>query len=339
MPWDVVMRGGSLYVPQLDLWCDAHKPAPFSFVSHAHFDHLARHKRVILSEGTQRLMKARMPGEREEIVLPFGKLHLLEDGTEARLYPAGHIFGSAMLHLTREGGSFLYTGDFKLRPGLSAEPCATPRADVVVMETTFGLPKYVMPPTVEVLAAITHFCRETIENGDVPVLFGYSLGKSQEVLACLMEAKLPVMLHPQTLKMTRLYEEMGQAFPTCRPFTPTEVAGHVVMCPPQSKQSEWLAKIPRRKTAMITGWAIDPGAVYRYQCDAAFPLSDHADFPDLLRFVELAQPKRVYTVHGFAKEFAGTLRERGIEAWALGEDNQLEFSLPAAQLEGLSPTP
>ena len=72
---------------------------------------------------------------------------------------------------------------------------------------------------------------------------------------------------------------------------------------------------------------MDPGAVFRYQCDAAFPLSDHADFADLLRFVELVQPKRVYTVHGSTEEFARTLRERGIEAWALGQDNQLEISL------------
>ena len=64
-----------------------------------------------------------------------------------------------------------------------------------------------------------------------------------------------------------------------------------------------------------------------YQCDAAFPLSDHADFPDLLRFVEAVQPSRVLTLHGFAQEFAATLRERGIEAWAIGETNQLEFGM------------
>jgi hypothetical protein len=43
--------------------------------------------------------------------------------------------------------------------------------------------------------------------------------------------------------------------------------------------------------------------------------------------VELVQPKRVLTVHGFAAEFAADLRRRGIEAWALAEDNQLELML------------
>jgi hypothetical protein len=216
MPWQVEMRGGSIFLPQVDLWCDARKPVDFSFVSHAHFDHLALHPRIITSEGTRRLMAARLPGEREEIVLPFGEPYALRPDTELTLHPAGHIFGSAMLRLVREGESFLYTGDFKLRPGRSAEKCEPPRADVVVMETTFGLPRYIFPPTEEVLANLIGFCRQAIEDGEVPVIFGYSLGKSQELLSSLAAAELPVMLHPQTLKMTRIYEELGQEFPAYR---------------------------------------------------------------------------------------------------------------------------
>jgi len=330
MSWQVEMRGGarggSIFLPQVDLWLDAHRPADTSFVSHAHFDHLATHRRIIASAGTARLMATRLPGEREEIIEPFRQPFAFADA-ELTLYPAGHIFGSAMLLAKREGESLLYTGDFKLRPGRSAERCEPPRADVVIMETTFGLPKYVFPPTADVLAAIIKFCRQTLEDGEVPVLFGYSLGKSQEILSSLAEAELPIMLHPQTAKMTRIYEELGQAFPAYRAFALSEVAGHAVVCPPQANQSSWLRKIKPRRTAAITGWANDPAAIYRYQCDAAFPLSDHADYADLLKFVELARPKRVYTVHGYVEEFARTLRERGVEAWALGVDNQLEISM------------
>jgi DNA ligase-1 len=38
----------------------------------------------------------------------------------------------------------------------------------------------------------------------------------------------------------------------------------------------------------------------------------------------------VFTLHGFAAEFARDLRERGIEAWALTEENQMELSLGSA---------
>src|SRR5271156_77410 len=106
MSWKVEMRGGSIFLPQIDLWCDARKPTDFSFVSHAHFDHLAAHRRIITSEGTRRLMASRMPGKREEIVLPFEKSYALNAETELTLHPAGHIFGSAMLRLLRGGEAY-----------------------------------------------------------------------------------------------------------------------------------------------------------------------------------------------------------------------------------------
>ncbi len=328
--WEVKFNQG-VFLPQIDWWLDAHRPVARSFVSHAHFDHLATHREVLCSELTARLMRARLPAGRVEHVLPFGHTEALSGDTTVTLHPAGHILGSAMSLLAHdERGSLLYTGDFKLRRGRSAEACATPRADTLIMETTYGRSHYVMPPTEEVLARIVAFCRETLEDGGIPVLFGYSLGKSQELLSSLSEASLPVMLHPQAAKLTRIYEEAGVHFPPYREFDPADPAGHVVISPPQGPNSGFLRKIPRRRTAAITGWALDPGVTFRYQCDAAFPLSDHADFTDLLRFVEAVQPQRVLTLHGFAADFARTLRDRGIEAWALGQDNQLEMPLRAA---------
>ncbi len=327
MPWQVEFNAG-VWLPEVGWWLDAHYARPRSFVSHAHFDHLAAHGEVLCSAGTSRLMQARLPAKRIEHVLPFGQTERLDPSTVVTLYPAGHIHGSAQCLLEHERlGSLLYTGDFKLRPGRSAEICATPRADTVIMETTFGRPQYVFPPTERVLGDIAAFCHAALADGEVPVLFGYSLGKSQELLSGLTDARLPVMLHPQTHRLTRIYEELGIAFPPHRAFDAAESPGHVVICPPQSRASAFLRKIPRRRTAAITGWAMDPNATFRYQCDAAFPLSDHADFPDLLRFVETVNPRRVLTLHGFAREFAATLRERGIEAWAIGEENQLELGI------------
>lgn len=332
MAWQITAANG-IHLPQIGWHLDAPFPAPRSFVSHAHADHIAAHATILCSAGTARLMRARIGGDREEIVLPFGAEHRLHDGTRVVLHPAGHIFGSAQWWCENEHGTLLYTGDFKLRPGRSAEPCATPHADTLIMETTFGRPHYVFPPTDDVLAAIVRFCQGAVSDGEVPVLFGYSLGKSQELLSSLAGAGLKVMLHPQVERVTHIYEEFGIAFPPYAAFSLPHVGGHVVICPPQAAQSSWLRRITPRRTAAITGWAMDPGAVYRYQVDATFPLSDHAGYDDLLRFVELVQPTRVLTVHGFAADFARDLRHRGVDAWALGIDNQLE--LPITVVPGL----
>ncbi len=327
MTWDIQFKKG-ITLPQIGWSLDAQKPVERAFVSHAHSDHCARHREILCTAPTARLMRARMPGRRVEHILPFGQTELLTSNTTVTLHPAGHIFGSALCLIEHnEHGRLLYTGDFKLRPSLSAEPCATPHADVLIMETTFGRPQYVFPPVEQVRADIVQFCQRTLAEGTTPVFYAYGLGKSQELLCILGAAGLPVMLHAETLRLTEICRGLGLALPACREFSATELPGHVVICPPQSENAAFLRKIPAPRTAMVSGWALDRATIYRHRCHAAFPLSDHADFPELLRFVELVQPKRVLTLHGFAADFAQQLRRRGIEAWALSEHNQLELAL------------
>jgi DNA ligase-1 len=318
-----------VFLPNENIWLDPSEAKPFAFVSHAHSDHIAPHDEIIVSERTSRLLQARLPGERNEHVLPFGRPATVH-GLEVTLLPAGHIFGSAQFFLESDAGSLLYTGDFKLRRGRSAEATEWKQADTLIMETTYGRPRYRLPPTELVVQQIVAFCREALEEGATPVLLGYSLGKAQEILCSLAEANLRPMLHGSVYRMTRIYEQFGQAFCQYERYDAKAVAGKVLICPPSANRSRMLEKIPKKRVAMISGWAVEPNAIYRYQVDAAFPLSDHADYDDLLRYVDLVQPKRVLTLHGFAADFARDLRDRGLEAWALNQQNQLELTLCTA---------
>jgi DNA ligase-1 len=326
-------RNGGLHLPQLALWMDPNEPqlGPEKvFVSHAHSDHIAEHREVILSAATARLMKDRLSGERTENVLDFGERRSFTGGKERfdlTLLPAGHIFGSAMALVEAEGQTLLYTGDFKLRLGLSAELCAPRPADILVMETTYGRPQYVFPPTAEVLKGIMRFCREALDNDEVPVLFGYSLGKSQELLCGLSDAGLPMMLHGAIYKLTKIYQQFGQCFPRYEHYEAGQAQGKVLLCPPNAIGSALVRNLGKTRKAILTGWAVDPNCRYRYQCDAAFPLSDHADFPDLIEMVKRVAPKKVYTLHGFAADFAQTLRGLGYDAQALSENEQLALAL------------
>jgi Cft2 family RNA processing exonuclease len=331
MTW-LIQAAHGIHLPQIGWHLDGVRGLERSFVSHAHSDHIARHELSLCTAPTARLMQARLRGRKRGVIeLPFCTEHRLGDGTRVVLHPAGHILGSAQFWAENEHGRLLYTGDFKLRRGGAAEPCATPRADVLIMETTFGLPRYVFPPPEVVRAQIIDFCLRALADGVVPVLHAYSLGKTQELLSLLRGSGLAVMLEREARRLTHIYEEFGVAFDPHEELDPARAAGHVVICPPYGVRSVSLRDLPRRRTAVVTGWAVDRSTQYRARCDAAFPLSDHAGFDDLLLFVEAVQPKVVLTVHGFAEEFAATLRARGIEAWALGRENQLDLPLTLAE--------
>ncbi len=228
-------RGG-IHFPKLALWLDPHEPQAGPekvFISHAHSDHIGEHREVILSAPTAHFLRARLGGAREEHVLSFGLPAAFENGGarwRITLLPAGHVFGSAMSWIEAEGQSLLYTGDFKLRRGLSAEPCEPRRAETLIMETTYGQPRYQFPPTAEVLKGVIRFCREAIDNDETAVLLGYSLGKSQELLRGLADAGLPILLHDSVFKLTQIYERLGQTFPNYGKFEGRPVAGSVLIC-------------------------------------------------------------------------------------------------------------
>jgi DNA ligase-1 len=330
----VLPRDG-VFLPQWEFWLDPHRPKKHAFVSHAHSDHTALHDRTLATPQTLALMERRMGNLGPTEPLPYRQWQVRRAkpgrGPDARvcLLPAGHVLGSAQFFLENaEGESLLYTGDFKLREGDSSEAIEWRHADTLIMETTFGRPQYRFPPAKEVLARVVEFCEEALEEGQTPVLLGYALGKAQEILVRLREAGLPTMLHRSVAEMTRLYEDMGVQFPPWEPFSEKELAGKVLICPPSANRSRMLRRIKQKRVAMLSGWALDKNAVYRYQVDACFPLSDHADYEDLIKYVELVNPRRVLTLHGFAADFARDLRQRGIEAWSLTQSDQLELALP-----------
>ena len=77
-----------------------------------------------------------------------------------------------------------------------------------------------------------------------------------------------------------------------------------------------LAGLGRTVSIATTGWAIDPSTKYRWQVDHALPLSDHADYDQLLETVERVHPREIHCTHG-PVEFVDLLRDMGFNAFPL----------------------
>lgn len=321
-----------LYLPEADLWLDPWDAKPRAFISHAHADHFSRSDSSLCSEVTGLLVRRRFGISEGKIeAVPF-QVPVVRDGFRFRLLPAGHIAGSAMLHVTRtrDNATLLYTGDFKTRRGRTAEPVCFQNADTLILETTFGLPQFVFPPALEIESAILRFVHDAFADGETPVLFGYSLGKAQEALALLHEHGIPTLLHPSVADMTDACRTAGVDLPEPVRFEGFALPGHAIIAPPNAVRSKALRGLKSKRTAMLTGWALQSGAKYRYRVDEVFPLSDHADHPALIECLQRVRPKRVLTVHGYAHEFAAELRGRRIDAWCAMGGDQLELAMGGA---------
>ncbi len=123
--------------------------------------------------------------------------------------PAGHCLGSAMLLADDGTQTLLYTGDFKLGPSATSERADPPHADVLVMESTFGLPRYRLPPRDAVINQLLEIVTTALAAGITPVIHAYPLGKSQEVTKILTSAGIRVLQHPAIYEISRIYEKCG----------------------------------------------------------------------------------------------------------------------------------
>lgn len=321
----VERKKNGLLVTGTPLFLDATRKVPLSFVSHAHSDHIARHERSIGTAPTLRFMAKRLGTLPAPLAVPYRRMFELGN-MHLELLPAGHILGSAQLRVIRSDGHRLtFTGDLNLRDSLTAEAAEVAECDTLVIESTFGHPRFRFPPRDEVLAQMEEWVRQTLSAGQVPILLAYALGKSQEAMKHLSSRGLPLVAHKSIFEMAELYAEFGVGIEGLREFHGTVREGEVLFAPPNALKTRALAALQPRRTAVLTGWAMDPYIVRRYGADEAFALSDHADCESLIAYAKATGASEVITHHGYAEELATAMRDAGLDARALGTIQQLQL--------------
>jgi Cft2 family RNA processing exonuclease len=333
------LSGKSLYVAALDLWIDSMPKRSRCYISHGHSDHARIHETIVTTPHNAEVCKVRLGSKarpKKQTALLTQPVDdtvayetyaynesWLEGDHRLTMFSAGHVLGSAQLMIEGEHGSFVYTGDFKLGRSYTCEPAEVKRADVVLMECTYGRPQYVFPSRDEVEDAMIDFAQAALSGGSAPVFYAYSLGKAQEAMAILGKAGIPLTTHGAVHNMARVYEACGVRLPPhARYDAATYDGASALIWPPSGKALPVALRGKPVRSAILTGWALNRGATYQYGADAAFALSDHADFPALLRYLELAQPRKVLLNHGW-RDFVWRLRRMGLDAEYLEEHQQL----------------
>jgi Cft2 family RNA processing exonuclease len=307
-----------LYLPDLDLWLDADGPREHCVISHAHSDHIAGHRSIVSTPETARIFRHRV-GECAVETLGYGERR--DYGRYAlTFFPAGHCLGSAQVLVEASGERLVYTGDIKLRPNVAAEDAVVVPCDTLVTESTFGDPQYKFPPDVATFDRLYAAVDRALSDDRVPVVLAYALGKSQEALELLLRRGYRVTLHGSVWNVTEIYRELGVEFsgPYER-YDRERLRGRVLIAPPGCRKQPMIQNIERRATIMLTGWAVGKSAPYMYRdVDLVLPLSDHADFDDLVRLARETGAQRIITMHG-PRKFAAILRELGLNAEHLAQ--------------------
>jgi len=295
-----------------------------AFVSHAHSDHISAlknpHKKILASDETVALSNA-----------SNSRISSL-DGLRLSLLPSGHMLGSSQLRVEWDSQSFTYTGDFKLGESLTAKKAEVKETEKLLIEGTFGNPANKFPARGEVYDSISKFISRNYNAGHIVLLGGYSLGKAQELVAIANKyCSLKPVVSESIDRACRVYARFGVRLDSAVIGSPEADelmrSNFVAVMPMHTVNFDFATRLSRAHrrsvySAVATGWA----SSMKFPVDEAFPLSDHADFPQLLEYIETAKPKEILCCHGNEERLSKELRSRGWNARPIAEALQARIS-------------
>ena len=309
-----------IHCPAGGFHVDPRRPVARAVVTHAHADHARPGSGAYLcASAGAAILRERVGGERSPPIegQAFGESRKVGE-VRLSFHPAGHLLGSAQVRVEKDGYVCVVSGDYKRDPDPTAETFEPVRCDSFFTECTFGLPAYRWPDPGEVAREINDWWRGNRERGVTSVLFAYALGKAQRLLSLVDDSIGPVGVHGAVARFSPHYARAGAPLARHRRITVEnrdEFRGKgLVVAPGSAAGTPWLRRFQPLSTAFASGWMRIRGNRRRRALDRGFVVSDHVDWPGLLRTIRETEAGFVGAMHGFTGPLARYLRETGLEA-------------------------
>lgn len=329
----IALTDRGLYCQAGDFYIDAWKPVHRTFVTHGHADHAHR------GMGEYWCVKESAPilqwrlGDQNYHHLAFGEQRQFGD-VRVSMHPAGHILGSAQVRVEHQGEVWVFTGDFKRDFDPTCAAFEVLPCDVFICEATFAFPIYAWPSIEDEIRRIIDWVQACREDGKAALLYAYSLGKAQRILAHLNQRMdQPVLLHGGMVRGVEVYRNAGVPMVETQPFldlpADTDLSGRLVLAPPSAQNSSWTKRLRDYEQAMASGWMQLRGNRRRRNVQRGFVISDHADWHSLIATIRDTGARRVLATHGNTDLLIPYLRQAlGLEAdrlsTAYGDDDAQE---------------
>jgi len=280
-------------------------------ITHGHTDHI--------TNTPQQALTNKINKEIIDIVLPKNKIDFkiikqnkttdLTDRIKVTSKNAGHVLGSSMYYFESPSKSLLYTGDFATKDSLLLDGAQPIEADTLVIESTFGRENFVFPERKEVYDDFAEKLANDLQQNKLIIVGAYALGKSQEIIKFINKYLGVTPFVTQNIAdINRVYEHNEQHLGQYDILNGNIKEANIIIVPPNLIKKDVIKTLShqthkRIATYIVTGWDF-------YKGTSCVPISDHADFNDILDFVKKVNPKVVYCDHGFHKDLAYLLRKK-----------------------------
>lgn len=314
----IVNTDRGLYCPLGDFYIDPWKAVDRALITHAHSDHARSGSKNYLTAGSGlNVLRSRLGAKSKIETVEYGQ-NVTIGGVNVSFHSAGHVLGSSQIRVEHRGRVWVVSGDYKTRTDPTCAPFELLKCHCFITESTFGLPIYRWPDPSVVANELNTWWENNRKNGRTSIVYAYSFGKAQRLLAMADPTIGPIMVHETVDKMNAEYRASGVKLPqySCanNDSTLSLFGGALVVAPPSASGNIWAEKFSDYEEAFASGWMRIRGNRKRQSLQRGFVLSDHADWSELLEVISQTRAEEVIVTHGYIAPLVRYLKELGINA-------------------------
>ncbi len=308
-----------LYCALGDFYIDPSVAVRRAIITHCHTDHLRPgSENYLMSPTSESIARHRIAQSANIETIPFSEKLKIGEVTVS-LHPAGHILGSAQVRVEHDGEVWVASGDYKIEPDITCETFEPIKCDTFITESTFAHPKYKWKKQSEIFARMNDWWQLNAAWGRASVVFAYSLGKAQRILAGVDPTIGPILVYHTVEKFNPSYKRANIPLPEYHIVDELTLAeykgkGAMIIAPPEIRKTHLLTLIGEYETAFASGWMSTGSSRRSAMYDAGFALSDHADWEGLLQAIDATGAQKVFIEHGFIETLMYHLKDKGLDA-------------------------
>lgn len=304
-------RNGLHCVPG-DFCIDPVRATHTAVITHGHSDHARRGmQHYIAHKHTALILRHRLGTHIKITELEYGQQIKLGEAWVS-LHPAGHVIGSAQVRVEHKNEVWVITGDFKREPDAVSAPFEVVQCNTFVTECTFGLPIYQWPDMQLVMREIHEWWQQNIALGRTSVINVYPLGKAQRLL-CELDQTIGTVYVDDSIHATNQVVRNAGVLLKASLRLPVTEPDALVLTSARGYSIDLHGPNARLAHATASGWNVSQKRMGKSGV-RGFVVSDHADWPTLLRTVHDVKASHVIAMHGDSSAFVKFLREQQIDA-------------------------
>lgn len=321
-------RDNGIHLEDSIVWFDSVKSGEVSFLSSAlqQSAGFSRKTQIIQTLGTAKILEA-LGKKTKSLVCQFNRPFSV-GSIKMELLPAGSVLGSSSLFLEHNGERLLYAPCAQPQKHILTRKMQLKKTDTLLVDASLPNLKISLPSRKkEKERLLDKVVQYKLKNGVYPIITASSVGVSQELTQLFSSNNIPVLVHPMTGKINKVYEDCGIKLGSYKVFSKRNSSNDRLMIMPFATAFQRTFNLPEGRDIFAVAHDVGSYLMLEDYRDfyETFALNTKADGPELKEIIAAAQPDRILITGQYVQKYLNEFKSLSKKIRPVYKNDQPSF--------------